>query len=98
MPEKTLRSDGAIRREEFAGVLPEIDAPGAVSLANEMRLQVTSLGIKHDYSEVSGHVTLSLGVATIVPERKSKTSDLINLADECFYNAKRGGRNRVFSS
>ncbi len=81
--------------EEFACVMPDTEGEGAGGVAYEMRVRVAALGIPHAHSEVASHVTVSLGVATMIPERDSRASDLINLADECLYKAKNGGRNRV---
>ena len=81
--------------EEFACIMPDTDASGAVGIANEMRIQVAVLGIPHEHSDVASHVTVSAGVATLTPERDSRASDLINLADECLYKAKKNGRNQV---
>jgi predicted signal transduction protein with EAL and GGDEF domain len=40
-------------------------------------------------------VTVSLGVATAVPERRSSSALLLAAADQALYEAKRQGRNRV---
>lgn len=51
--------------EEFAIILPETDTEGAMSIAEEVRLSVAALNIQHEASDVSDHVSLSLGVATV---------------------------------
>jgi PleD family two-component response regulator len=44
---------------------------------------------------VAEHVTVSIGVATEVPEKGREFSDLMRRADRCLYAAKEQGRNRV---
>jgi PleD family two-component response regulator len=41
-------------------------------------------------------VTISLGAATVIPDRTEQPSDLIALADERLYRAKEEGRNRLY--
>jgi diguanylate cyclase (GGDEF)-like protein len=44
---------------------------------------------------VSDHVTVSLGVATLVPRPVLDPGDLVELADRALYRAKQGGRDRI---
>jgi diguanylate cyclase (GGDEF)-like protein len=84
--------------EEFVVLLPKTDIEGASALAEEMRTAVEALRITHARSQVTDRVTISLGVATIVPNRDSSSTELITEADQALYGAKQGGRNRVKSS
>jgi diguanylate cyclase (GGDEF)-like protein len=81
--------------EEFAGILPETNLEGALTVANNMRRKVKDLKIVHAYSNTADHITLSLGVATLIPSRGRSWADLISAADELLYEAKRSGRDRV---
>ena len=60
-----------------------------------MRHNIEELGIEHRYSISSDHITISLGVATTMPARKSHQDSLITAADQGLYQAKKEGRNRV---
>ena len=80
--------------EEFVLVLPNTDPEGAVSVAEEVRNNVLKLQIDHEKSKVNNHVTLSLGVATMVPDEKHHAEDLVSLADKALYEAKQNGRNQ----
>jgi diguanylate cyclase (GGDEF)-like protein len=81
--------------EEFACVLPGTGLKGASSLAQRLADDIARLRIPHEGSAVADHVTLSIGLATIVPERGQERSALITMADRSLYAAKQGGRNRV---
>ena len=76
--------------EEFVMVLPSTHAEGARHLAELARAEVEHLSV----ARASGGVTLSIGVATLVPGTGPAT-DLTRLADEALYLAKSKGRNRV---
>lgn len=80
--------------EEFAIVLPETSPEGALALAESCRSHLQSLAMDHPDAP-AGVVTMSIGVATMVPSPKSSLTDLIALADKALYAAKTGGRNRV---
>jgi len=81
--------------EEFAVVLPGTHAEGALLLAEGLRARVEGLGIAHASSPVRDRVTISAGVATVVPEREASPVELITAADRALYRAKHDGRNRV---
>ncbi len=81
--------------EEFAVVLAGTHPAGAAAVAEALRSRVEGLDIPHAGSRVSDRVTISLGVASMVPVRESSPADLISKADRALYEAKRGGRNRV---
>jgi len=80
--------------EEFVVVLPGTHAEGARHVGELIRVAVEGLGLPHPTSAAAGHVTLSIGVATLVPG-DGTPADLTRLADEALYRAKEQGRNRV---
>jgi two-component system chemotaxis family response regulator WspR len=79
--------------EEFVLVLPDTDAAGAAVVAESCRSRIESLALESPVA--GGVVTLSVGVATLLPEADANHDDLIDLADLAMYDAKRAGRNRV---
>ncbi|NET73227.1 MAG: PleD family two-component system response regulator [Sphaerospermopsis sp. SIO1G2] len=81
--------------EEFAIILPGTNNQAAVNLAEEVRQTVYNLKIPHQTSSVYGYVTLSLGVATTIPNLKNSPDTLINKCDKVLYLAKSQGKNRV---
>ncbi|BAY27117.1 response regulator receiver modulated diguanylate cyclase [Calothrix sp. NIES-2100] len=81
--------------EEFAVIMPNTHAFGAVHVAAAMQAGVRDLKIVHHGSDVSEYVTLSMGVATMVPSWESSPSDLIVKADKALYQAKAEGRDRI---
>jgi diguanylate cyclase (GGDEF)-like protein len=83
--------------EEFACVLPETKVEGAAHVANLLREKVNAKKIPHVRSTVADHVTLSLGVASIIPGMDQQPADLIKQADVQLYEAKQSGRNQVKS-
>jgi len=84
--------------EEFAVILPGIDQPDALHLAEKVRQDIETLGIAHDASSVSAAVTISQGVATVIPSRTGHPETLVHIADRALYRAKEQGRNRVVAA
>lgn len=80
--------------EEFAVILPECDASGSVHIAQALCDAVRERAIPHEGSSL-GVVTVSVGVATEVPNIDVDAQSLLHLADASLYEAKRSGRNRV---
>lgn len=81
--------------EEFATILPNTPAEGAARVAEVMRSQVKTLAIAHAGSQVSQLLTVSLGVASVIPSRNSSIDRLIKEAEEALRQAKLGSRDRV---
>jgi diguanylate cyclase (GGDEF)-like protein len=81
--------------EEFAIILPNTDALGAVSVAENVRSAIKSLQIVHEASAVCPYVTVSVGVSTIIPNHENNFQALIHAADRALYQAKSQGRDRV---
>ena len=81
--------------EEFAVILPQADATDAQATAAQIMATVEQLKIEHQQSEVSTYVSLSIGVATILPTAQNQPADLIRLADRALYKAKAQGRQQV---
>lgn len=81
-------------REEFALILPDTDSPGALHLAQMIGAGVRKLEIPH-YQLPQGIVTLSLGLATLIPRAELDSDFLISSAEQALDQAKDEGRDRV---
>lgn len=92
-PRDTLARYGG---EEFAVILPDTNALGASFCAEGIRERIESLHIHHIASQISPHITASLGVSSINPYLEVATAQqLIKEADLALYEAKREGRNCI---
>ncbi|MGH9360359.1 MAG: GGDEF domain-containing protein, partial [Thermoanaerobaculia bacterium] len=97
-----LRSTDAIGRyggEEFLLVLPETDLGGAGAVAEKIRSMVQRATVPLEDGSVAG-ATISIGLAALEEfgprEARITARDLLAEADRSLYEAKNGGRNRVF--
>jgi diguanylate cyclase (GGDEF)-like protein len=81
--------------EEFITLLPKTTGPEALAIAETMRVRLQQLRLPHQASRVSKFVSLSLGVASVVPTFETLPSELINNADLGLYEAKEQGRDRA---
>lgn len=91
----TRPSDSVARYggEEFAVILPETSMEGAVHVAECIQAAFANSGIDVDGQPV--FVTVSIGVASVVPEIALDSQSLIAQADQCLYRAKAAGRNCI---
>ena len=80
--------------EEFAAILPETDQEGGILIAERMLEAIRKLNITHEQSKTADHVTVSLGVATTIPQDSGNATRLIQAADRALYTAKASGRNQ----
>jgi diguanylate cyclase (GGDEF)-like protein len=81
--------------EEFAIVLPNTGLEGALIVAERIRLSVKSLEFEHMALQVNSYVTISMGVASVIPRAKQSCTDLIEDADRGLYQSKEEGRDRI---
>ena len=81
--------------EEFGIILPNIDPPQALRIAEKIAVNVNNLHVTHQESVVSKYVTISLGVHSLIPSSESSPELLIALADKGLYQAKAEGRNKA---
>ncbi|WP_372880467.1 diguanylate cyclase [Psychromonas sp.] len=79
--------------EEFSIISAETDLAGARELAEKLRRAVQAMSLVNEGSTL-GIVTISLGIAVCIPDRKNTASDLVCVADKALYQAKTSGRNR----
>ncbi len=80
--------------EEFVVILPEAKVSDAVEVAERIRNRVVAADFFHAEDLPPSHITISLGVASY-GEGVSNEEELIAMADQAMYAAKRFGRNRV---
>lgn len=81
--------------EEFAIILFDSKRADAESLGAEILDAVQKLAIPHQDSSAAPVLTISLGIACVVPAARRSWSGLVQLADQALYAAKDGGRNRL---
>jgi len=83
--------------EEFVVLLPETDGPDALKIAQRIQHEVWSLSLPHAEMPL-GIITISLGVASIMPSNQYSPEELVRQADLALYRAKNAGRNSLQST
>ncbi len=86
---------GRFGGEEFGIILPGTGYEFSIMIAEQMRISVESLRVSQEYTTVSPYITISLGVATVMPGKHMHYHELIDSSDKQLYKAKQEGRNRV---
>jgi diguanylate cyclase (GGDEF)-like protein len=81
--------------EEFAIIMPGANLEAGRAVAERVRKAVADCAIPHPAAGQPGVVTVSLGVASLIPTASTRAGALVEAADRGLYAAKRGGRNRV---
>ncbi|WP_208277666.1 diguanylate cyclase domain-containing protein [Massilia oculi] len=80
--------------EEFAILLPQLDALGAEGVAHRLLEELAQLGLPHAASPTAPHLTMSLGLSSLVPRDAQGADVLVASADALLYQAKADGRNQ----
>jgi diguanylate cyclase (GGDEF)-like protein len=85
--------------EEFVLILPGTNAEEARQLGELLREAVTRARVPTSDSRAAMAISISLGIAIWEPDsgEEGDADRLLQLADDCLYEAKRLGRNRVIS-
>jgi diguanylate cyclase (GGDEF)-like protein len=79
--------------EEFILILPEAGLEAASMIAERVRRSVE--GSRFEIGPNGLTVTVSLGIATFPNHSPKSKEELVRMADEALYEAKKGGRNRL---
>jgi diguanylate cyclase (GGDEF)-like protein len=93
---KYFRGDDVVCRcggEEFAVILPESLACNAALRAEGLRLHLRGLKLEHKNNRL-GPISVSVGVAAF-PEHCATPEELLKVADQCLYQSKANGRDRI---
>jgi diguanylate cyclase (GGDEF)-like protein/PAS domain S-box-containing protein len=81
--------------DEFAIIMPETDIDGAWHVADAICRELSDIQIPHGGSTAAPFVTISCGIASMIPSSETSPQTLIENADQALYKAKGQGRNRV---
>ena len=80
--------------EEFVFIAPATNAETALTLAQKVCEEFRSIALPHERAPY-GYVTVSIGVASMIPAVDQNSRILIEAADKAMYRAKELGRNKV---
>lgn len=69
-----------------------------MKLAHDIQAAIAALDMRHVQAQATDCVTVSMGVAVVMPGELASGPQLLARADARLYRAKRSGRNRLVSS
>jgi diguanylate cyclase (GGDEF)-like protein len=81
--------------DEFSLVFGNTTTEQALTPIHRIIEAIDALNIPNEKSPIKPTITVSFGLATMVPKLQDEQKELIQLADQRLYAAKEGGRNRV---
>lgn len=81
--------------EEFLVLLNGVKKKAAEDICQKIHTKLKELALPHNSSEVSEYVTMSMGLVYQQEKNGSALEKLIGNADECLYQSKEAGRNRL---
>jgi diguanylate cyclase (GGDEF)-like protein len=81
--------------EEFIVLLSETNLEGAGVVGNHIQKSIAAKNIPHKNSLIAKQVTVSIGIACMIPEPKGNPVELVNNADKALYYSKGNGRNKI---
>lgn len=81
--------------EEFAILLPNICIDGACCVGECVQEILNHAALHHTTSPINSRITISIGIASCIPEPNTLPDALIHNADQALYQAKANGRNQI---
>ena len=81
--------------DELAVILVDVSWEDAVRLAEQVHALIRDMGVDWHEAGVSRRVSISTGVAHVGSGFKATPLDIVQLADQALYSAKRAGRGRI---
>lgn len=81
--------------EEFVVLLPNTSSEGAATVAETIQNKMKETAMPHTTSTVINTVTLSIGIATVIPDQTTTPELLIKHADKSLYKGKQNGKNQI---
>jgi len=81
--------------DEFVVVLFDTNSQCALKVAHEILATISERGIKHGHSSISPNITVSIGVATMIPSSGTNPNHLFENVDLALYQSKQNGRNQI---
>jgi diguanylate cyclase (GGDEF)-like protein len=81
--------------DEFIIILPKCSIKEAIEFGRNIKSKIADLNVPHKFSKVSDKITLSIGAASIIPNKNVSINQLMKKADDALYIAKKRGRNQV---
>lgn len=81
--------------EEFLIVLPDSNIEGATLIMNNIVQAIADKEIKHEFSEASNLLTISIGAVLVSDDQNILPADALIQADKLLYQAKNNGRNQL---
>lgn len=81
--------------EEFAVLLHDVTREHVQGVVTNIQSDLQLLGLNNPLSKPTSTLTVSVGIAFVVPQKSRSSLGVVQLADEALYAAKAAGRNRV---
>ena len=83
--------------EEFVVILPNCSKENAIVIGNKLRIAISDANIQFQEQQPMGNLTCTFGIATYPDDADTKEL-LLKKADECLYDGKASGRNKVIGA
>ncbi|OPJ57836.1 diguanylate cyclase domain-containing protein [Clostridium oryzae] len=83
--------------DEFIAILPGISKDKAIQIGKKISSAVKALKIEHAFSKTDNIVTISVGVASVIPTESTSIDELLKSADTAMYKSKMA-REKLFNS
>jgi diguanylate cyclase (GGDEF)-like protein len=80
---------------KFAVILPGTETEAAARFGERARKRVWDLCVPHEASKAAERMTISVGVATMLPSKLRRAEDLVSASEHALAKAHETGHNRV---